>query len=107
MRRPRPRPIPGVMNKLETRYAGVLAERKYAGEIIRYSFEKLKFKLAKRTFYTPDFLVVLPTHIEIHEVKGFWEEDARVKIKVAAENFPEFKFVAVQWKKKQWIYEEF
>jgi hypothetical protein len=93
------------MNTLESKYAQLLDHRLHAGEIVKYSFESLKLKLAKRTFYTPDFEVVTPECIEIHEVKGFWEDDARVKIKVAAKLFPEFKFVAVQFKKKKWLYE--
>ena len=38
--------------------------------------------------------------IELHEVKGFWMDDARVKIKVAAEMYP-FKFVAIKVKAKK------
>ena len=32
--------------------------------------------------------------LELHECKGFWRDDARVKIKVAASLYP-FKFIAV------------
>jgi hypothetical protein len=32
--------------------------------------------------------------LECHEVKGFWADDARVKIKVAAEMYP-FRFIAI------------
>ena len=107
----RPRPIhkPGVMNKTEKQYAEMLERKRMAGEIVRYVFEKIKFKLAPKTFYTPDFYVVKPDCIEIHEVKGFWQDDARVKIKVAAEMFPEFKWVAARWKNKTvgWVIEEF
>ena len=45
--------------------------------------------------------------IEIHEAKGFWEDDARVKIKAVAEQFPEFWFMAVQWKGGEWQVERF
>ena len=38
--------------------------------------------------------------LEAHEVKGFWEDDAKVKIKVAAELYP-FSFVAVTKKPKK------
>ena len=44
--------------------------------------------------------------LEMHEVKGFWREDARLKIKVAAEQFP-FRFVAVTKSKDGWATEEF
>ena len=36
----------------------------------------------RQTYYNPDYLVIYPGHFEIHEVKGFWRDDARVKIKV-------------------------
>ena len=33
--------------------------------------------------------------IECHEVKGFWTDDARVKVKVAADQYP-FRFIAIK-----------
>ena len=96
------------MNKLESRYAReVLDIRQMAGKILSWKYEAIKLRLAKRTYYTPDFMVFTLAGLEIHETKGHWEDDARVKIKVAAEMFPEFKFVAVQHKKGIWIYETF
>jgi len=100
-----------VMNKLEARYAELLELRKRSGEIIWYTFEGMKFVLAKRTTYMPDFIVQLADgEIEVHEVKGFWEGTARVKIKCAAEKFP-FRFIAIKEKKKKdgggWEIEEF
>lgn len=86
---------PGEMNKTETAYATHLDQRIAAGEIAAYWFERLTLKLAADTRYTPDFMVQLHCGtIEIHEVKGFWEDDALVKIKVAASLFP-FRFIAV------------
>ena len=105
--RPRKRPIPGKMNKLEQSYSDYLEHLMLAGHIVRYRYEPLKFKLAPNTFYTPDYMVTFEDRVEIHETKGFWEEDARIKIKMAAELFPEFIFVGVQYKKKEWIYEWF
>jgi len=103
----RPRHTPGQMNKLEQAYADRLELLLRAGDIRRYRFEAIKFRLAANTFYTPDFMVVTETQVEFHEVKGWWEDDARVKIKVAAEQYPEFAFFAVQKKKDSWICEEF
>ncbi len=98
---------PGVMNRLEHAYADELEEQKRAGKIAWYAFEAIKFRLADKTFYTPDFIVMGPLgDIEAHEVKGFWQDDARVKIKVAAELFP-LPFCAVTHRKKQWVYEWF
>ena len=86
---------PGQMNKTEARYSAHLEMLRTANEIAWYKYEAIKFRLADKTFYTPDFVVMLPDGvIEIHEVKGYWEDDARVKIKVAAETFP-FQFIAV------------
>jgi len=103
---PKRRPS-GTMNGLEKRYAELLEMQKKAGEILDYKFESIKFKLANNTYYTPDFMVIYPDRIDFHETKGFWHDDARIKIKVAARTFEEFGFVAVQWKKKAWIFEEF
>jgi len=98
----------GKMNKTEERYATMLKYRMLAGEIAWYAFEPLKLRLAKNTYYEPDFLVMTNEgYLEFHEVKGFWRDDARVKIKVAAEAFPFFRFVAVQYVKKAWKYENF
>lgn len=105
--RVRPRHVAGKMNKTESAYAYFLELRAKAGEIKRYSFEPLKFRLADKTFYTPDFMVVRDNQIEMHEVKGYWEDDARVKIKVVAELFPEFQFIAVQKIKGEYNYEYF
>lgn len=95
------------MNRTEARYAQTLELRKVAGEIIDYQFEGVKLRLGKATWYTPDFMVILcDGTMEMHEVKGHWKDDARVKIKVAAERFP-FRFVAVTAKKGGWRVEEF
>lgn len=103
---------PGQMNKLEAKYASTLEEMRLAGEVGDYRFDAFKLRLADNCFYTPDFFVMLPDGvIEVHEVKGHWEDDARVKIKVAAEIFWWFKFVAVTAVAKKrgggWKREEF
>jgi hypothetical protein len=105
--KPRPQPKKGGKNKTEQAYEDHLKLLYLAREIQDYRFEGLKLRLAKSTFYTPDFFVIRDDCIELHEVKGHWEDDARVKIKVAAEQFPWFKFVAVQAKGKSWSYEYF
>ena len=105
---PRPRHKNGTMNRLETKYAQHLEMRKRAGEIEAYAFEAVKLRLAVSTFLTIDFVVVMPSGaVELHEVKGYWEDDARVKIKVAAQMFPWWRILAVQWDKpaKDWKFE--
>lgn len=86
----------GERNKTEAAYEAHLWCRQQAGEVAWFRFEGLKLRLADSTFYTPDYAVMLADgQMECHEVKGFWEDDARVKIKVAAEMYP-FRFVAVK-----------
>ena len=97
----------GEMNKTEAAYAAYLDSLKKDGVIADYRFEAVKLRLAEKTFYTPDFMVLMPDFsFEMHEVKGFWEDDARVKIKVAAAQFP-FKFVAIRKTKNGWDREVF
>jgi len=89
------------MNSLERRYADHLRTLQLASEIHSYSFERHNLKLADRTYYKPDFEVMLPDgSIEFHEVKGFMMDDANVKIKVAAAQFPQYVFRLVQWDRK-------
>jgi hypothetical protein len=95
------------MNKLEASYAQHLALMQSAGAILWYAFDAIKLRLAEKTFYTADFFVLnRDSELEVHEVKGFWEDDARVKIKVAADKYP-FKFRAVKREKGQWAEEHF
>jgi hypothetical protein len=101
----------GTMNKTEKQYAGHLEQKKLAGKILWFAFEPIKLRLADNTFYTPDFAVMAADGvIELHEVKGFWTDDARVKIKVAADKFP-FRFMAMKPRAQKagggWEVEEF
>ena len=87
----------GTMNRLEARYARHLEEEQRAGRVLWWKFEGIKVRLADKTFYTPDFAVLLADGtVEFHEIKGQWRDDARVKIKVAAEQYPLFVFRGVQ-----------
>lgn len=86
------------MNRWEREYAAVLETRKLAGEVIWWAFEAITLKLGHDCRYTPDFAVVPAGDmewIEFHEVKGFWRDDAKVKIRVAAGLFPWARFVVV------------
>ena len=88
-------------------------ERAYLAELRRMGLafvgvQCVTFKLADDCRYSPDFLTVnrdgLLTAIE---VKGFWRDDARVKVKVAARLFPFIAFVAVRKSAGgAWNYEE-
>lgn len=97
----------GQMNRTELAYDAHLELLQRAGEIQWRKFEGLKLRLADNTFYSPDFVVMTSAgQIECHEVKGYWLDDARVKIKVAAATFP-FRFIGVQKDKSGWKVEEF
>ena len=105
----------GEMNKTEADYAEFLESEKRAGRIEKFWFESLKVKIAAgKCWYTPDFMVFRPDgEIELHEVKGaraVFQEDARVKVKVAASQYPFPVFVVYPRPKKDgggWTYEEY
>ena len=94
----------GERNKTEARYEAHLELRRIAGEILWYCFEGMTFKLADDTRYTPDFAAMMRDGaLECHEVKASEkrqtragtvyrrpriEDDARVKIEVAASMYP-------------------
>jgi hypothetical protein len=80
---------PGTMNRLESEYAAVLTARLHAGEVAWFRYESMTFKIGPDCRYTPDFAVMLADGtIELHETKGFMQEDALVKIKACVELFP-------------------
>lgn len=95
------------MNKLETAYASLLETMRLAGEITSWRHESVKLRLADRTWYTPDFKVRMPDgREEFHETKGFMRDDAAVKLKVAAEMYPEYAFRLVRRKRGAWVVEK-
>ena len=101
----------GERNKTEAAYEALLNAQQVAGDVLWHQFEGVKLRLADNTFYTPDFAVMRASgQLEMHEVKGHWQEDARVKIKVAAGMYP-FRFLAVRPRPKRdgggWQVEEF
>lgn len=91
-------------NRLEERYVReVLGPAKLAGEIREWRYEGITLRLAKRTSYTPDYLVVRADgSVELHEVKGFMRDDAAVKLKWAAKEFPFFRFILARRDKAGW-----
>lgn len=93
--------IPGKMNKTEQRYSLLLQDLVQRKIVAHWGFEALKLKLADRTFYTPDFMVLLcDGGIEFHEVKATWkaahQDDSRVKIKVAAQDHQWARFTSYE-----------
>lgn len=74
----------------------LLLAKKHVGEVLWFEYEGQKFRLADNQYYTPDFNVMLADGtMEMWEVKTIWRdgrigitEDAREKVKMAAEKFP-------------------
>lgn len=92
----------GAMNKTEASYSQHLELRKRDGDVLWYKFEGVKLRLADKTFLTPDFAVMTRDGvIELHDVKGFMMDDANVKIKVAADQYP-FRFYIIRKSKVGW-----
>lgn len=102
----------GQLNKTEMEYFRYLKLREAAGEVRWFKFEGIKLRLADNTFYTPDFAVMVESgQLECHEVKGgYWQDDARAKIKIAADMYP-LRFLAITRKPQKdgggWATEEF
>lgn len=84
-------------------------ERRFRDEVTslvhRIRRESLKFRLAGRTWYTPDFIVQefpYGTPPLCVEIKGFMRDDAAVKLKTAASLYPEFRWLLVRAIKGGW-----
>lgn len=65
--------------------------------------EPITLRLAGRTRYTPDFLIRESGDLVFYETKGFMRDDASVKLKVAAEQYPFFLFVLVTRERRVWL----
>lgn len=95
----------GTMNATEREYASELEALRIAGQVAWYKFEGVKLRLADNTFLTVDFAVMLADGtLEMHDVKGsphIFSDDAKVKMKVAAELYPFVFKVAYPISKKQ------
>lgn len=82
----------GTMNDTETRYAAYLDQLKLAGDVLWWRFEPCKLLLAPQTTLTPDFMLLLADGaLEMHDVKGakaIYTDDAKVKMKIAAQEYP-------------------
>lgn len=102
----KPKRIAGKMNSLEQEFydqfhKGAVWIDKWA--ILDVLFEPITIRLADKTTYTPDFLVITTAGFYFVETKGFWRDDAKVKIKVAAELLKLFHFVSVEKKKNELV----
>jgi hypothetical protein len=91
----RTRPDDG-MTKLERSFRDTLQDAFMKALVREWRREPITLRLAGRTRYTPDFLVVMPdSDLVFVEIKGFMRDDAAVKLKVAAEMYPYFGWLLV------------
>lgn len=91
------------MNQTEARYAQILEWDRQCGALRAWQFERIKLKLADRSYYTPDFFVAWPDCLGFVEVKGgYIREDALQKFKFAREVYPWFVFRMMQYKHTAW-----
>jgi hypothetical protein len=91
------------LNKTERRWLAVLRERAYE----RIGIQDVTLRLANGVRYTSDFSAVTKCEVgrflTLYECKGGFErEDSWIKLKMAASQFPVFRFVKAQWKDGQW-----
>lgn len=87
------------LNKTEKAYLGCLRHRGYPW----VGVQCITLKLGDDCRYTPDFWVLDASgNLGAREVKGFFRDDAKVKIKVAARLYPWIKFVVVTKDKAGW-----
>jgi hypothetical protein len=100
------RPDNSQMNRLESEYAGHLATLKAAGEIYDWKFHAITLKIAdppnaKCATWSPDFAVWTNDMVlQFHDTKGWMEDHAQVRIKVAASQFPHPVFIVTKQAKK-------
>lgn len=85
-------------NRLETAYGKRLDVLQRTGEILDYAYERVTLKLAHDCRLTVDWHVIAADGVtEFHECKGphAWE-DSIIKLKVAATQFPHYRFFLVK-----------
>jgi len=94
-------------NKLEQAYAAHLEILKRIGDIVDYKFESVKLKIGVKTcWFCPDFWVLAKDGVtEYHETKGWMRDDAAIKLKSAALQYPHFRFFLVRKDGKQFSVE--
>lgn len=85
-----------LLNKLETAWLAQLTAM-YPG--VKIHSQAKKYKLGNGVGYTPDFVATIDGKETAWETKGFFRDDAAVKLKVAAMIFPEVDWWLC-WKEK-------
>ena len=95
----------GEMNRTESKYADALEAQRLAGDVAQWWFEPFSLRLSapaagQPARYSPDFLVLMPdgtTFVDdVKTTSGFDDKAGVVRIKVAAELFPLWRFRIVR-----------
>lgn len=89
-----------VRSSWEANYARYLNWLTAQGQISKWEYEPETFEFHKITkgnkFYTPDFKITnIDGSIEYHEVKGWLDNDSKVKLKRFARYYPDIKLVLI------------
>lgn len=84
------------LNKTERAFWEILKREREAAQHSWIGVHCMTLKLADDCRYTPDFWSIRFGKLTAYEVKGFFRDDAKVKIKVAARMFPWIEFVLVR-----------
>lgn len=90
------------LNGLERQWLEVLRSRPFDW----LGIQPMGLKLADNCRYHPDFVTLCDGQITAWETKGFMRDDAALKLKIAARNYPFIRFVLVTRVKKEWIEKE-
>jgi hypothetical protein len=93
-----------LLRQHNTSYAQHLELRRKVGDIVWWAFEPIRVRVAKNTYFVPDFMVMLSSgELELHDTKGskrvtrksglveevaYTKEDAQMKMKIVAELLP-------------------
>lgn len=97
----------GKMNNTERAYSQLLEAKKRTGEVANYWFEAMNLRIGENCFYKIDFLVLKGDgFLEIHEVKGHLTDDALVKMRAVAAQYP-FRLLMYKLVKGEWVEKEF
>lgn len=95
----------GRVSKTQARYAALLDQLVAAGQLAWVLHDRVSFALdahpsGRRVHYRPDAVVGrLDGTVELHEVKGHMEEDARVKLRWCASVLPQFALRVVRFER--------
>lgn len=90
---------PKFRSRAEARYAEILESQRRSGQIDAWRHEAVTLTLADGCRYTPDFLVIERGRMTLIEVKGFMREAARLRLRIAVEQYPHFGWYLI-WAKR-------